>query len=524
MLRPRRNWTRGVAAQHASLSRWRSPVRIRSGPPSSAFPYAPSARPDGAFLCPASVPLGRRPIRATSVTLPPVKRTPRPDRARPAPRRRSWPCSPPVSSDSSVARRRPRSAGPSSGRSRPRRRRADRTPAGAGRRDSPSPTPTAAAVDARPARRARRRADRAGHELPGDATSATAKERRRRPGRDERPLRRRSRSSTGEADAILGALGVDRPSDPARLVLAADEPALAADLAKNRKRLAFLRADAVGPEVRALAWGDKALFGVDRVKNARRLAADRARCPAPAAAEAYDPATTWTLFAGGDILLDRGVYLTLKAKGADFAVRWRHGRHHRPLQGLLAARLGHCRTRSGPANAGAVRAPDQGRRHRRRQLREPGAEQAALPRLGDELLGRPALHRRPRRRRHRLRLAGQQPHPRRRRRRASCRRSRTSTKRGIAVLGRGQGPRRRAQAGHPRGGRHEGRDPRLRRDRRRLPRDRDEGRQRAACRPRPSRRTSPPRARPAPTSSSSTRTGAPSTTRRRSSTSRSWPR
>src|SRR4051795_2997012 len=33
MLRPRRNWTRGVAAQHASLSRWRSPVRIRSGPP-----------------------------------------------------------------------------------------------------------------------------------------------------------------------------------------------------------------------------------------------------------------------------------------------------------------------------------------------------------------------------------------------------------------------------------------------------------------------------------------------------------
>ena len=52
MLRPRRNWTRGVAAQHASLSRWRSPVRIRSGPPSFAFSYAPSARPDGAFFLP----------------------------------------------------------------------------------------------------------------------------------------------------------------------------------------------------------------------------------------------------------------------------------------------------------------------------------------------------------------------------------------------------------------------------------------------------------------------------------------
>ena len=31
-----RPWTRGVAAQHACLSRRRSPVRIRSGPPSSA--------------------------------------------------------------------------------------------------------------------------------------------------------------------------------------------------------------------------------------------------------------------------------------------------------------------------------------------------------------------------------------------------------------------------------------------------------------------------------------------------------
>ena len=70
-----------------------------------------------------------------------------------------------------------------------------------------------------------------------------------------------------EADAILSALGADRPSDPARLVLAADAKTLAADLAKNRKRLAFLRADAVGPEVRALAWGDSALFGVDRLKE-----------------------------------------------------------------------------------------------------------------------------------------------------------------------------------------------------------------------------------------------------------------
>ncbi len=121
-----------------------------------------------------------------------------------------------------------------------------------------------------------------------------------------------------EADAILSALGVDRPADPARLVLAPDETTLAADLAKNRKRLAFLRADAVGPEVRALAWGDSALFGVDRVKTLADWPLT-ASLPAPAAADAFDPTKTWTLFAGGDIMLDRGVYLTLKDKGADFA-------------------------------------------------------------------------------------------------------------------------------------------------------------------------------------------------------------
>ena len=122
-----------------------------------------------------------------------------------------------------------------------------------------------------------------------------------------------------EADAILAALKVDRPKDPADLILAPDEASLAADLTKNGKRLAFLRADEVGPEVRALTWAGVALFGVDRVK----AVADwplTARLPTAAPADTYDPATTWTLFAGGDIMLDRGVYqtLALKGKGADF--------------------------------------------------------------------------------------------------------------------------------------------------------------------------------------------------------------
>jgi poly-gamma-glutamate synthesis protein (capsule biosynthesis protein) len=119
-----------------------------------------------------------------------------------------------------------------------------------------------------------------------------------------------------EAPAILSALDI-KEAAPAHVVLFDDAQALTRDFAKNRKRLAFLRADAVGPGVRALLWDHKTLFGVDRVKNLRdwRLTA---RLPAAAATDAFDPSTTWTLFAGGDIMLDRGVYLTLKKKGADF--------------------------------------------------------------------------------------------------------------------------------------------------------------------------------------------------------------
>ncbi len=158
-----------------------------------------------------------------------------------------------------------------------------------------------------------------------------------------------------EADAILAAIGGARPSVAARLVLAKDAATLRRDLAKNRKRLAFLRAEDVTPAVRALAWGQQALFGVDRVKTADawRL---RAALPPRDGSVAFDPAATWTLFAGGDILLDRGVYQTvrIRGKGVDF-----------PFDGGTAEITSHCkdcsplgwdlpRTRR-TGNAGAVR-------------------------------------------------------------------------------------------------------------------------------------------------------------------------
>jgi poly-gamma-glutamate capsule biosynthesis protein CapA/YwtB (metallophosphatase superfamily) len=123
---------------------------------------------------------------------------------------------------------------------------------------------------------------------------------------------------SSEADAILAALGVDRPSATARLVEARDAATLQRDLAKHRDRLGFLRADAVGPGVRALTWGGKALFGEGRVT---KVAAWPLTASLPAtAATTFDPGTTWTLLAGGDIMLDRGVYeqLVVKGRGKDF--------------------------------------------------------------------------------------------------------------------------------------------------------------------------------------------------------------
>jgi hypothetical protein len=122
-----------------------------------------------------------------------------------------------------------------------------------------------------------------------------------------------------DADAILAELAVERPAGADTLVLAKDAATLAKDLAKHRKRLGFLRADDVRPSVRALAWGDRSLFGVGAAKSLADWPLT-ARLEVGAEAQPFDPASTWTLVAGGDILLDRGVAQTVKIrkKGVDF--------------------------------------------------------------------------------------------------------------------------------------------------------------------------------------------------------------
>ena len=98
---------------------------------------------------------------------------------------------------------------------------------------------------------------------------------------------------------------------------APDSARLAKDLVKHRDRLAFIRADAVGPSVRALGWGNRALFGVGRVED---IAEWPLIASLPAGGEPIDPGGLWTLVAGGDMLLDRGVARTVKIlrRGVNF--------------------------------------------------------------------------------------------------------------------------------------------------------------------------------------------------------------
>ena len=154
-----------------------------------------------------------------------------------------------------------------------------------------------------------------------------------------------------EAPAILAALGLAQ-APRTSLTLVADADALATALAANRGRLGFLRADAVGPAVRALTWRGGALFGVDRVAS---VAAWPLTARLPAAAHAFAPSRLWTVAAAGDIMLDRGVYreTILQGRGVDF-----------PFGGGRAAITGHrcCTSFGWPipltrrlGNAGAVR-------------------------------------------------------------------------------------------------------------------------------------------------------------------------
>ena len=177
------------------------------------------------------------------------------------------------------------------------------------------------------------------------------------------------------------------------------------------------------------------------------------------------PRQTWTLFAGGDIMLDRGVYDVLrnKGKGADF-----------PFDGGTAdiTSLVCCSsfgwkvpTLGRTGEQGRDPRPDLGAPTSRSRTSRTRRRTVPVPHVGDDLLRRPDADRRHRQGRLRLSWAWPTTTSATRGRPASSRPSRTSGS--AACYGRRrQGHRRGPQAGHPRHARRQGRDPRLRRDRR----------------------------------------------------------
>ena len=124
---------------------------------------------------------------------------------------------------------------------------------------------------------------------------------------------------------VVEALGLGHPGARATFVVVADVATLRADLVASRKRLGFILADDVDPSLKVLGFDGTFLFGVDRVATSddwplHATFTFEPGQPQAVPAPRYDPATAWTLVAGGDILLDRGVSLAIRgsARGVDF--------------------------------------------------------------------------------------------------------------------------------------------------------------------------------------------------------------
>lgn len=80
--------------------------------------------------------------------------------------------------------------------------------------------------------------------------------------------------------------------------------------------LGLIRADDVTPDVRAVAVDGKALFGAERIKDLTAWPLDiQSETPAT-----FDTTRAWTLTAGGDVNLDRSVYVAAvtNGKGPDY--------------------------------------------------------------------------------------------------------------------------------------------------------------------------------------------------------------
>ena len=260
----------------------------------------------------------------------------------------------------------------------------------------PSPSPAATAPSApSPDRPARRRPDRPGHQLPGDTDLDGPDRGQGGPGRDQQPLQGgRARLGRGRRDPG----GPRRRPAGRRLAAHPGRRRGGARGGPHQER----QAARVPARRRGRARGPRARLGRRGVvrgrpgQGPRRLAADRAtagrrRRHRLRPGDDLDAVRRRRHHARPRRVRDPA----RQGQGRRLPVRRRDGRHHRPLQGLLAARLGPA-VHQADRQRRRVPRPDQGRRHRHRQLREPGPERPEVAHQGHRLLGRSDAHRRAR--------------------------------------------------------------------------------------------------------------------------------
>jgi len=124
---------------------------------------------------------------------------------------------------------------------------------------------------------------------------------------------------TGAVRAVMTALGLDRSGTQVSIGLAIAEadPEQFEQLVAGRF-IGLLPLAQLTPAMRALAVDGVSLFGNDRAES---LDGWPLMVTLEVPPSSWDQAQTWSLVAGGDILLDRGPaeQMTIKGKGADFA-------------------------------------------------------------------------------------------------------------------------------------------------------------------------------------------------------------
>jgi hypothetical protein len=120
-------------------------------------------------------------------------------------------------------------------------------------------------------------------------------------------------ASSADLPALAAALGVTPQGVQA--VSAAD---VRARVKAKPDTLGIVRADDVTMDVRALAVDGAALFGAERIHD---LSAWPLLVAEAGATSNFSTTATWTVAAGGDVMLDKAVYAqsVLKGKGADYA-------------------------------------------------------------------------------------------------------------------------------------------------------------------------------------------------------------